>query len=200
MPCDAAVVHALAAPPAPEDGTTVISGRVTSNGVDMAGAKAIWRSAAGMAAWQKVITHPEAVDEWAPASLGVKRADRVDPSHMYQKTDFSLLGGLVHIQQQAVTGILWDSSSAQRFSNCWWVEDPAGWTGKVPNDGTDFAQHGQGGWTVEPAAGGGSTVSYAFWTEARMLLPQVQAWAMSKTLPELARAFEQRAVALQQGG
>ena len=98
----------------------------------MAGAKAIWRSAAGMAAWQQVITHPEAVDEWAPASLGVKRADRVDPSHMYQKTDFSLLGGLVHIQQQAVTGILWDSSSAQRFSNCWWVEDPAGWTQVAP--------------------------------------------------------------------
>lgn len=153
-----------------------------------------------MASWQKVIAHPETVDDWAPASLGVKRAERVDASHMYQQTDFSLLGGLIHIQQQAVTGVRWDSSSAQRFSNCWWVEDPSDWVGKVPNVGTDFAQHGQGGWTVEPAAGGGTSVSYAFWAEARMLLPQVQAWAMSKTLPELVRAFDQRAVAVQQGG
>ena len=59
-------------------------------------------------------------------------------------------------------------------------------------------RHGQGGWDAKPVAGG-VAISYAFWTEAKILLPQVQAWAMSRTLPDLARAFEAHAVQVQGG-
>lgn len=187
MPCDAAVDHALPSPDAVPGDPIIVTGRTASGGVDLSGARIVWLSQAPMSAWQKVLAHPELADDWSPPALGIQRVDRLDEGHIYQKNDFNLLGGLVRIQRQAVVAIRWEAATAERFANCWWVEDHGGWP--VKDDGSEFVEHGQGSWKVE-AVPGGSAVSYAFWAEARLVPPQIQAWVMSRILPEFSRAFE----------
>lgn len=202
MPCDIAV-HAALPSPAPEAGRSiVVSGRTSSYGVELAGAKVVWLSGANMTTWAELLAHPEQTDEWLPASLGTKRVERLDPGHIYQATDISLLGGIIRIARQAVVAIAWERVDPSKVANCWWVEDPKRWTAALSSfadtsgSGAEFVLHGQGGWDLVPVPGGVS-VSYAFWTEAKTMLPQVQAWAMSRTLPELSRAFEERALLVQ---
>jgi hypothetical protein len=200
MPCDAAVVHALPSPDATAK-PVVVSGRTESYGVPLAGAKITWLSQAAMGTWATLLAHPEDADDWLPPSLGTKQAERLDPTHLYQQNDISLLGGIVRIQRQAVVAIHWEAVSSANVRNCWWVEDPAAWRSaltKWPYD-ADFLMHGQGGWDVYPVAGGVS-ISYAFWAEATTMLPQIQAWGMSRTLPDLATAFEAQALRVQAGG
>lgn len=198
MPCDIAV-HAALPTPEPEPGRPiVVSGRTSSYGVELAGAKVVWLSSANMTTWAGILAHPEQTDDWLPASLGTKRVDRLDPGHIYQATDLVLLGGLIRVARQAVVAISWESTTSSKIANCWWVEDPKRWPALpffADSSGAEaeFVLHGQGGWDLVPMRGGVS-VSYAFWTEAKTMLPQVQAWAMSRTLPELSRAFEQRAL------
>lgn len=199
MSCDIVVVAALPSPSATAE-PGVVAGHATSGGVELAGAKVTWLSQASMSTWAAVLAKPELADDWLPESLGTKRVERLDPAHIYQQNDFQLLGGLVRIQRQAVVAIRWDQVDSARVANCWWVVDPeprakdiAAWSNSA-----EFVTHGQGGWDAKPTAGGVS-ISYAFWTEAKILLPQVQAWAMSRTLPDLARAFEAHALSVQGG-
>lgn len=195
MPCDANVIDALPSPMAQVGAPSIVSGRTVSGGVDLAGAKITWLSAAGMDTWADLLAHPETTDEWLPIALGTKRVERLDTTHIYQQNDFLLLGGLVRIQRQAVAAIRWDQVDRQRILNCWWIDDPHTWSATIsrwPSE-AEFVYHGQGGWDVFPVSGGVS-VSYAFWTEAKTMLPQIQAWAMSRTLPELGRAFEAQAL------
>ena len=194
MSCDLAVVNALPSQDATAE-AVVVSGRTESNGFALAGAKITWLSQAAMSTWATLLARPEDTDEWLPASLGTRLAERLDATHLYQQNDLSLLGGLVRIQRQAVVAIHWEQVDSSSVRNCWWVEDPTAWQATLARwpDESEFILHGQGGWDVHPTTGGVS-ISYAFWTEARSMLPQIQAWGMSRTLPDLAKAFEAQAL------
>jgi hypothetical protein len=188
------VLTAIAAPPVDPVKPVMATGKATSGGVDILGVHAVLQSAHGVSAWARVLDAPESVESWQPPSIGTRRADRIDLNHLYQQMDVTVLWGAVHFRRQVVVAIDWLESTPTVFRNCWHAVDHepyrvqvAPWAADVP-----WLDVGHGGWVVRAAPGGGSVVAYQFWTEAAALIPQVQSWAMSRTLPELMAAFETR--------
>lgn len=144
--------------------------------------------------WSAVLHRPEIADEWLPPVLGVGRAELLAPGVVYQTVDVSLFGGLVHFRRQTVVSVTWLADGAS-VRTCWVTADPAPWKNTVAtwDNGVPWQPAGQamGGWTVEPQRGG-ARVSYQVWAEDQTVVPGVQEWAMSRTLPEMIRAYAAR--------
>ena len=101
------------------------------------------------------------------------------------------------MHRQAVIGLEWNASTPTHFASCWYIDRPDPFTARVASWVTDapWQKVGMGGWDIVPMPEGGTRVSYQFWTEAD-LLPAVEAWAMSRTLPNLIRAFDAQAATI----
>ncbi len=190
--CDQAVLSTLAAPEATSSRPVMTSGRTMANGVELAGARVVMLSDHGLAAWERVLRSPETTDDWHPPSLGTRRVERLDGDHIFQQLDISILLGAVHIRRQIVVGSRWLEDTPTSLRNCWFAGDPARYAPQVAPwaDDSPWETVTYGSWHVRPADEGRSWVSYQFWSPSKTLLPQIQAWAMSRTLPELVSAFE----------
>lgn len=187
-----AVLAALAAPAPNPDKPVLTSGRTTTHGVDLAGALIVMVSEHGLPAWKRVLRTPETTDDWHPDSLGTKLVERLDATHIYQQLDITILLGAIHIRRQIVVGSRWLEDSAKELRNCWYGSDPATYQAQVAPwaDDSTWETVTYGGWHLRPQADGTTLVSYQMWSPTKTVLPQIQAWAMSRTLPELLSAFE----------
>lgn len=192
--CDLPVLSVIAEPAARPGSAVVATGKAVSNGVELAGARAVIRSSQPVEAWKQVVMRPELVDDWQPKEMGVKRSELIAPGTLFQQMDVSLLMGALRIQRQAVVTIQWLDQGPSRLRNCWWATDPTPWLPQVGpwvND-APWNTAGIGGWDIRAQADGHTLVSYQFWAESKLIPPQVQAWGMSRTLPALMDAFERR--------
>lgn len=199
LDCDVHVLSTLSTPAVDASKPVITTGTAEAEGVGLAGANVVIRSTVGIAAWREVIRHPEIQDDWHPPEMGTKRVERLDPSHIYMQSDMSMLFGAVRIRRQAVVGIHWLAQADDHVENCWFVTDAAPYQEAIaawPYDAT-FLTVGYGGWDIRPLPDGALSVSYQFWTEAKVLPSQVQAWAMSRTLPNLMRTFDARAASVE---
>ncbi len=194
--CDAGVLSAIPAPPPDPDRPVVANGSYELNGVSLVGSLVTILSAEPLEAWKSVLAKPENQDEWHPAQFGTKRVERLGPGHVFQHMDLSVLWGAVHIRRHAIARIEWLESSDSRFHNCWQAEAPEPWLEKVAawtEPEVEWNRIGYGGWLVDRRPEGGTQASYQFWIESRIMFPQLEAWASSRTLPDLMRAFDARA-------
>lgn len=192
--CDAAVLNVIPSAVVQPGEQVIATGKTRAGGVDLAGARISFTSEMPVSAWAQVIAVPELVDDWQPKELGIRRSERVDDKHIFQQMDLTLLLGAVRIRRQAVAAIVPVERTPTRFRNCWWIVDPEPFKPAVAAwaDDSTWNLNGIGGWDIQGLPDGGSWVSYQFWAEAKLVPPQVQAWAMSRTLPEVARAFDAR--------
>lgn len=190
--CDMAVLATLAAPAANPARPVLTSGRTVAHGVDLAGARVVMVSDHGLPAWRRVLRSPETTDDWHPDSLGTKRVERLDPSHIFQQLDISILLGAIHIRRQIVVGSRWLDDTATELRNCWYGSDPTRYQAQMAAwaDDSTWETVTYGSWHLRPQADGTTWVSYQMWSPSKTVLPQIQAWAMSRTLPEMLSAFE----------
>lgn len=170
----------------------VVTGNTTWQGTALAGGRVSMRSAWPLEAWEKVLRQPELQQDWLPDQFGVTRTARLDPLHMFEQMELSFLLGAIKARRQMVIEFEWRRVGAA-FDNCWALQDPAPFSTQIAAWVTEdpWQRVGLGGWRVVPAPGGGSNVSYELWTGADVL-PAIQAWAVTRTLPDLIRAFEVR--------
>jgi hypothetical protein len=190
--CDDAVLNQIAPPAVVTAEPAVGSGSARRDGVSYAGARVSYRSAHPLAEWAPVLARPEDADEWQPPAIGTARVERLDARTIFQQMDISILFGAVHIRRQVVVAVDWIERSATHLHNCWSAIPHEPWGSRVEAWVTDapFQEHSYGGWEVHPLPDGGTFVSYEFWADTGALPPSVQSWAMSRTLPDLMRAFE----------
>lgn len=194
MTCDAAWLDKLAAPAAehaPAVVTATVEGRV--------GARVALESPHPPADWSRVLRRPEIADEWLPKALGVGRAELLAPGVVYQALDVALVGGLFHFRRQSVVSVDW-LSDGDPVRTCWTAVDPAPWSPMIADweTGATWQPAGEamGGWEVTGLPNGGSRASYQVWANDQTLVPGVQEWAMSRTLPEMMRSYSARVAAL----
>lgn len=170
----------------------LVSDRVEVDGVSLAGARIAFRSEHPVSAWEPVVTAPERQDDWQSPSLGLQRAERLDATHVFQQMQFDLFFGAVRIQRQVIVDIRWQERTDAHLHNCWVAADPAPFRAALApmDNAAPWVGHGAGGWEIHPLPDGGTYVSYQFWAESALLPPRMQAWGMSRTLPDLMAAFD----------
>ncbi|MDP2316871.1 MAG: hypothetical protein Q8P41_28525 [Pseudomonadota bacterium] len=190
--CDLVVLATLAAPEADSKRPVLASGRTVANGVELAGARVVFVSDHGLPAWERVLRSPETTDNWHPASLGTRRVERLDATHIFQQLDLRILFGAVHIRRQIIVGSKWLDDTATDLRNCWFGSDPSRYQAQVAPwaDDSTWETITYGSWHLRPQADGRTWVSYQLWSPSQSMLPQIQGWAMSRTLPEMMGAFE----------
>lgn len=194
LACQSNVLSSIAVPAPEEDGVAVALGKARVGESDLAGVIGVYISDESIADWLRVLKVPENQEEWHPSEMGTKRVERVDPHHIYQQVEMSFALGAVQIRRQAVVEINWMSQTDSKLQNCWQLVEPtpfqpnvAAWVNDAP-----WQKVGMGGWNIYPLPDGRTFVSYQFWTESKLVPTSVQAWVMSKTLPNLMNAFEAR--------
>ncbi len=194
MTCDAAWLDKLAAPAAeraPVVVTATVDGRV--------GARVSLDTPREPAQWSAVLHRPEIADDWLPAALGVGRAELLAAGVIYQAIDVPLVGGLFHFRRQTVVGVDW-LADGERVRTCWTALDSAPWQGTIAawDTGATWQTAGQamGGWDVTALPTGGSRASYQVWVDDQTVVPGVQEWAMSRTLPQMILAYAARVEAV----
>ncbi len=156
---------------------------------DRIGVRAVLNSKFTPDDWYAVLRSPESQEDWQAPAFGVRRVDRLDPDHIYQQMDLTMLFGAVHIREQLVVRIEWMATRGA-IANCWNAVDPAPWKAIVPTWDANWETAVNGGWNVDSLPSGGSRVSYQVWADSQTLLPGIQKWAMSRTLPQLLESFE----------
>ncbi|MFZ5478809.1 MAG: hypothetical protein ACOZNI_18700 [Myxococcota bacterium] len=163
-------------------------------GTKLSGAQVAFRSAWPVRAWQAVLEHPELQETWHPPEFGTERVDLIEATDYYQRIGISILFGAVTVRRQVIVRIDWHERADDRLSNCWRAGVPEEWKARVAawSDDSPWQRLGLGGWDIVANEGGGSRVAYQIWTEADLMPAPVTAWAMSRTLPNLMRAFEAR--------
>lgn len=192
--CDDGVLRTLRGPSVPTpDVAVVMGGATTSRGQAVAGALATFRSPFSVEDWYRVLSNPEDQDLWHPEEIGTSRVERLDPTHIFQQADISALFGAVHVRRQIVVETDW-RVSAGRLESCWFADDPDRWRAQVAPWATDapFQRLALGMWRVDPLPEGGTRVAYQFWAENGVVPAKLQSWAMSRTLPTLMYAFQDR--------
>lgn len=198
--CDRAVLGALSPPPLDPSAPVVVTGSANQGEVRLVGARVVLRSSWGLAAWEAVLSRPEDEDEWLPATLGARRVERLDARHLFQQKELVALYGAVQVRRQGVMQVDWLERSDARIQSCWTVVDPTPWEATLSPwlwDGVAWLGAGLGGWDIQALPGGGSAVSYEAWTEAQGLPVALQSAAMTRLLPALMRAYEERVGAVQ---
>lgn len=194
LACDDGVLGTLHGPdvPTPEVAVT-IGGATTARGEDVAGALATFRSPFTVEDWYRVLARPEDQEKWHPAEIGTARVERLDPTHIFQQVDISALWGAVRVRRQIVVETDWRSRIG-RLESCWFADDPDTWRAEVAPWATDapFQRLALGMWSVDPLPDGGTRVAYQFWAENGLVPAKLQSWAMSRTLPTLMHAFQDR--------
>lgn len=190
--CDKALLATLPIPDVADAKPIVAQGAGKDGDVKMAGARVTYKSAHTLAEWMPVLESPEDQDAWHPKEMGTRRAERLDEATLFQQIDISLFFGAITIRRQIVAGIQWIERSPTVIRNCWRALDPEPWAAKIAvwRDDAPFQLHGMGSWDVRALPDGGTSISYTFWADTGAMPAKVQAWAMSRTLPELMAAFE----------
>jgi hypothetical protein len=195
MPCDVALLDRI---PVPELADAPVVAHGESG--ERVGARAMMRSAFTPEQWWAVLRVPERVDEWMPASIGIRRVERVSPDTIYQSIASPVLFGAFEFQRQTLVQVEWHRP-AGGLASCFHAVDPApfaatvsAWDTKAPWDTTIT-----GGWNVDPLPDGGSRVSYQVWADAKVVIPGLQAWVMGRTLPTVMEAYEARVGAVAAG-
>lgn len=196
--CDMGVLAALSAPVAASAAPAIVTGRTSTHGVDLVGARASFLSEHDVPAWARVLRTPEETDDWHPPSMGTRRVERLDPGHIFQQLDITILLGAVHIRRQIVVGSTWLENTASAAKICWYGTDPSRYQAQIAPwvDDSTWETVTFGSWEVRARPEGGSTVSYQFWSPSKSLLPQIQAWAMARMLPEMMRVTDAHVGAL----
>ena len=191
-PCDPTLLSTLPIPTAIDATPTVARGAGKEGDIKMAGARVTYRSAHSLVEWAPVLERPEDQDAWHPPAFGTRRVERLDAATIYQQLEISLLFGAVTIRRQIVVGLEWKERSDAAIRNCWTALPPERWGDALAAwpDTAPFQRHGMGSWDLRALSDGGTSVSYTFWADAGAMPASVQAWAMSRTLPDLMRAFE----------
>lgn len=190
MSCDAGWLAEL--PPAqafvePAVSTRSVRGRV--------GARVDLRSDRSPAEWSAVLHQAHTADDWLPPALGIGRAELLAPGVLYQAVDVPLFGGLFHFRRQSVVNVEW-LADGDRVRTCWTAVDPGPWRQTLApwDTGAAYQEAGKatGGWDVERLPDGGVRASYQVWADDQTVVPGVQEWAMSWTLPTMIRAYAER--------
>ena len=190
--CDPAVLASLPIPTAVDRTPIVEKGTSYLGDIRIAGARVTYRSVHPLAEWAPVLERPEDQDVWHPKQFGTRRAERLGPATLFQQVDISVLFGAIKIRRQIVAGITWLERSPDVVRNCWRAQDPASYEAQIApwKDDAPFQLHGMGSWDLRALPDGGTSVSYTFWADTGAMPAKVQAWAMSRTLPDLMGAFE----------
>ncbi len=143
-----------------------------------------------------MLSTPETAEEWLPVDLGVKRVERLDPTHIFQAIDIPILMGMAHFARQTVVQVRWDEHES-RLRSCWTSDDPARWAAATAgyDTGAAWQTTATGGWNVTPAAGG-SIATYRVWADVQTVIPGLQSWAMARSLPSMIVAYDARVGAL----
>lgn len=190
--CDDAMLARIPVPVEITAEPEVGHGSFVADDVRFAGARVTYRSAHPVAAWAPVLARPEDQDDWHPGEFGTRRVERLDPTTIYQQLDIRMLFGAVRIRRQTVVGITPLADGPSEIRNCWDILDPEPWRVAIAPyvDDTPFQRHGFGGWQIRALADGGTAVSYSLWADTGAMPAAVQSWAMSRTFPDLMRAFE----------
>ncbi len=183
-------------PPPPPDGDDpgVVTGRSTFEGNAVVGGRFSLDSAHVPSAWREVLLDVESQDEWVPKKFGYQAVERIDAEHVYMRFDIGFLMNAVHVERQLVVR-LESGDVGGNFRTCWRMVDPApflpGLQGKVAPD-VDWERSTTGWWEVTPQPDGTALVNYQWWSESGRVPAAIQRFGISRTLPDLLRAYEAR--------
>lgn len=192
LACDDAVFSALPLPAPAVGGRGIVSGTLNVEGRDLFGARLSRVSTHSLDAWREELLRPEHHDEWQPARFGNERAERVDADHVYLRADVGFLFDAVHIRRQVIAKIV-TIERRHSFRACWKAVDPTPFFADVARWATDAPWETAlaGGWDVREKDGGGTIVSYQWWTSASGVPDAVLGWAAADTLPAMLDSFDE---------
>lgn len=192
--CDDAL-FAVIPPPAPTDGGQgVATGTSTLDGKEVVGGRFSIDSAHPVDAWRKVLLEVESQDEWVPERFGYEIAEWIDAEYMYMRFDIGFLANSIHVRRQLVVRVT-SGEVGGRFRTCWRMVDPAPHLpkiqGRVAAD-VDWERASTGWWEVTPEPDGTAVVHYQWWAESGKIPTSIQRFGLTRTIPDLMRAFEAR--------
>ncbi len=182
--------------PLPGKGKTVVTGDSILDGVPVVGVRFVSRSAAGVDAWRKVLSHPEAQDDWMPSQFGYDLVERVNDSHMYLQVNVGFLFGAITLHRQLVAKVEGQLEGSELVS-CWTRVAPEPWAATIAawRNESEWQGASAGWWSVR-ADGTGTIVGHQWWSATEGLPAAVLKFGASSTLPALIDAFDARAKAV----
>jgi hypothetical protein len=198
--CDAALYRVLAEPPTPATGKGVVTGDSVFDGVPVVGARFSTRSKASVDAWRKVLSRPEAQDDWVPEKFGYDLVEKIGTRHMYLQVNVGFLFGAVTFRRQLVAELDGHLGGSELVS-CWKRVEPGDWVDQVAQWRNDADWQGvMAGWWSVRADAEGTIVGHQWWSATAGVPAAVLKFGASSTLPELLDAFEARALTVSTAG
>lgn len=196
--CDDPIFSIIPAPEATPTASGVATGAGTLEGKSVVGGRFSIDSAYSPAVWRKVLLEAENQDEWVPKRFGYEFSEWIDRDYMYMRFDIGFLMDSVHIQRQLVVRVT-SGDVADRFRTCWRMVDPTPHMSRIQAwvaPDIDWERASTGWWEVTPQSDGTAIVNYQWWAESGRIPGAIQRFGISKTLPDLLRAFEERVAAV----
>lgn len=191
--CDQAVFQTIAPPTPDGSGHGIATGTAAVDGMDVVGGNFTRYSAFTVADWQRVLRDAGSQDDWVPDRFGYDRSEYIDTSHMYLSFDIGFMFDAVHVKRQLVAQVQ-NVDHGDRFDSCWWMIDPTPYMSQITQWTSDatWERKMMGRWEVSARPSGGSLVSYQWWAESGKIPTAIQRYAVSRTIPDLLDAFEER--------
>lgn len=191
--CDLGVFNHLSTPTPPAGGHGVVTGQADFDGMSVVGGNFSRASEHGVGAWRLVLEDADSQDVWVPKQFGYERSDPIDRDHVYLAFDLGFLGDMFHVRRQLVVEVH-NVDTARSFQSCWWMVDPEPFKSRLAGlmSDVEWERAMFGRWEVTPQPGGGSIVSYQWWSQAGKVPSSVLRYAVSHSMPDLLDAFDAR--------
>lgn len=192
--CDEPLFAVIPPPPADDEGQGVATGTSTLDGKSAVGGRFSLDSRHPPDAWRKVLLEVESQDEWVPKRFGYELAEWIDPEHMYMRFDIGFLANSVHVRRQLVVRVT-SGDVGDRFRTCWRMIDPTPHLPRIQAwvaEDVTWERASMGWWEVTPQRDERALVHYQWWAETGKIPVAIQRFGLSRTIPDLMRAFEAR--------
>jgi hypothetical protein len=191
--CNLGIFDNLATPLPGENGRGVATGEASHNGMSVVGGNFSKYSSHGTDGWKKVLKDAGTQDVWVPKQFGYELAEYIDPSHMYMAFNLSFLGDLFHVRRQLIVEVA-NVDTPTGFRSCWWMVDPTPYLDRIGQwkSEAEWERAMFGRWEITPQQPGRTLISYQWWTQSGKVPSAILRYAVSRTLPDLVDAFDDR--------